>query len=84
MKKPRSINLLIAHQNTSLEALQRAGWDLESNQGGTYFRHRNGTVRCFPLWVSELISEARRSERKATQRSIRIELGIDDPYSIPT
>lgn len=74
----QELESILTNPNTSLEILALGGWELESNQGGTYFRHRETqAVRAIPFWCTQMVQNASNHAEDYTRAKMRHALGLE-------
>jgi len=66
--------------HTTIDDLANAGWVIESNEGGWYFRNKTTRkVLSAPYWVHQLMDAECKRAVQGVQSEMRRLLGIDEP-----
>ena len=73
----KELQINLSEPMTSLNVLLDLGWTIETNQGGSYFRHASGLAHPIPFWATQLVDDARRDADTNVKATIRHALGIN-------
>lgn len=66
--------------HTTIDDLANAGWVIENNMGGWYFRNKDTRkILSAPYWVHQLMESVQKQAVLSIQSEMRRVLGIDEP-----